>query len=101
MPAAAVRTNKGRQGSKQLSRPASEYAGNREPQPGNAPDRSGGCEPAYNFTVDIPNGRVTHPNLVRFRGYLQNSGSVRASVAVQDKYAFGSGRLFGSSGKGT
>ena len=63
--------------------------------------QSGTCDPAYNFTVNISNGFVTHPNLVRFRGYVQSSGSVRASVAVQDKYASGSGRLFGSSGKGT
>jgi hypothetical protein len=62
---------------------------------------SGTCDPSYNFTVNISNGLVTHPNLVRFRGYVQSSGSVRASVAVQDKYASGSGRLFGSSGKGT
>jgi len=63
--------------------------------------QSGTCDPSYNFTVNISNGLVTHPNLVRFRGYVQSSGSVRASVAVQDKYASGSGRLSGSSGKGT
>jgi hypothetical protein len=63
--------------------------------------QSGACDPSYNFTVDISNGVVTHPNLVRFRGYVRSSGSVRASVAVQDKYASGSGRLFDSSGKGT
>ena len=63
--------------------------------------QSGTCDPTYNFTVNVSNGLVTHPNLVRFRGYVQSSGSVRASVAVQDKYASGSGRLFGSSGKGT
>jgi hypothetical protein len=63
--------------------------------------RSGACDHSYNFTVNVSNGRVTHPNLVRFRGYVRSSGSVRASVTVQDKYASGSGRLFGSSGKGT
>jgi hypothetical protein len=63
--------------------------------------QSGTCDPTYSFTVNISNGIVTHPNLVRFRGYVQSSGFVRASVAVQDKYASGSGRLFGSSGKGT
>ncbi len=61
---------------------------------------SGTCDPTYNFTVNISNGVVTEPNLVKFRGYVQNSGAVRASVAVQNKYASGSGRLFGASGKG-
>ena len=63
--------------------------------------QSGTCDPAYNFTVDVSNGQVTHPNLVKFRGYVQKSGVVHASVTVQDKYASGSGRLFGTTGKGT
>ena len=48
--------------------------------------RSGACDATYNFTVDISNGIVTHPNLVKFRGYVARSGAVRASVTVQDKY---------------
>src|SRR5260221_1885031 len=62
--------------------------------------RTGGCDPAYDFNVNITNGNVTHPNLVRFRGQVAPSGSVRASVAVQDKYASGSGRLSVRSGRG-
>jgi hypothetical protein len=61
----------------------------------------GACDAAYNFTVNVSNGVVTHPNLVRFRGYVAKSGAVRASVTVQDKYASGSGRLSGASGRGT
>jgi hypothetical protein len=61
----------------------------------------GACDPTYNFSVNISNGVVTHPNLVRFRGYVARSGAVRASVTVQDKYASGSGRLSGASGRGT
>jgi hypothetical protein len=61
----------------------------------------GACDPTYNFSVNITNGIVTHPNLVRFRGYVARSGAVRASVTVQDKYAFGSGRLASNSGRGT
>src|ERR1700737_1187417 len=61
----------------------------------------GACDPAYNFTVNVSNGVVTHPNLVRFRGYVAKSGAVRASVTVQDKYASGSGRLSSASGRGT
>jgi hypothetical protein len=61
----------------------------------------GVCDAVYNFNVNISNGVVTNPNLVRFRGYVAKSGAVRASVTVQDKYASGSGRLFGASGRGT
>ena len=61
----------------------------------------GACDPAYNFTVNVSNGVLTHPNLVKFRGYVAKSGAVRASVTVQDKYAAGSGRLSSASGRGT
>jgi hypothetical protein len=43
---------------------------------------------------------VTHPNLVKFKGYVAKSGSVRASVTVHDKFADGTGRLFRTSGRG-
>jgi hypothetical protein len=61
----------------------------------------GACDPSYSFTVNVSSGVVTHPNLVKFRGYVTRSGAVRASVTVQDKYASGSGRLSGTSGRGT
>ncbi|HLG81870.1 MAG TPA: hypothetical protein VKY22_12695 [Bradyrhizobium sp.] len=61
----------------------------------------GACDPSYNFSVNITDGIVTHPNLVRFRGYVARSGAVRASVTVQDKFASGAGRLTSTSGRGT
>jgi hypothetical protein len=61
----------------------------------------GACDPSYNFSVNINDGIVTHPNLVRFRGYVARSGAVRASVTVQDKFASGAGRLTSTSGRGT
>jgi hypothetical protein len=61
----------------------------------------GACDSSYSFTVNVANGIVTHPNLVKFRGYVARSGAVRASVAVHDKYASGVGRLSGASGRGT
>jgi hypothetical protein len=61
----------------------------------------GACDPSYDFSVNINDGVVTNPNLVRFRGYVARSGAVRASVTVQDKHAVGSGRLASSSGRGT
>ncbi len=60
----------------------------------------GSCDPTYNFSVNIAGGVVTHPNLVKFSGYVGRSGAVRASVTVHDKYASGSGRLTGDSGRG-
>jgi hypothetical protein len=61
----------------------------------------GACDSSYNFTVDVTNGIITHPNLVRFRGYVAKSGAVRASVTVQDKYASGAGKLSATTGGGT
>ena len=60
----------------------------------------GSCDPAYNFSVNINDGVVTHPNLVKFRGSFGRSGAVRASVTVHDKYASGSGRLTRDGGRG-
>lgn len=61
----------------------------------------GACDPSYSFTVNVSNGIVTHPNLVKFKGYVARSGAARASVTVHDKYASGVGRLSGTSGRGT
>ena len=60
----------------------------------------GSCDPTYNFTINISDGVVTHPNLVKFRGYVATSGAIRASVTVHEKFASGTGRLFGTSGRG-
>ena len=62
--------------------------------------QKGSCEPSYNFTVNVSDGVVSHPNLVKFKGYVAKSGSVHASVTVHDKFASGTGRLFESSGRG-
>ena len=60
----------------------------------------GACDPTYNFTVNVMNGNVSHPNILTFRGRVAPSGVVRASVRVGQKYASGSGRLSGASGRG-
>ena len=62
--------------------------------------QSGPCDPSYDFTVNIFDGIVTHPNLVKFKGYVAKSASVHASVTVQDKFASGTRRLFETSGRG-
>jgi hypothetical protein len=59
----------------------------------------GSCDPSYNFTVNVSDGIVTHPNLVKFKGYVAKSGSVHASVTVHDTFAPGTRRLFGTSGR--
>jgi hypothetical protein len=61
----------------------------------------GSCDPSYNFSVNIDHGIVTHPNLVKFRGHVAGSGAVRASVTVHDKFASGTGKLAGNSGRGS
>ena len=61
----------------------------------------GRCDPTYSFSVDVTDGIVSHPNLVKFHGHVAKTGAVRASVTVHDKYASGSGRLTTNSGRGT
>src|SRR5437763_16845776 len=61
----------------------------------------GPCDPTYNFTVGITNGILHHPNLRRLTGRVAPSGAVHASVAVEQKYAVGSGRLSYATGRGT
>ena len=61
----------------------------------------GTCDPTYNFSVNVNDGIITHPNLVRFEGSVARSGAVRASVTVQDKYASGTGKLSNNGGRGT
>jgi hypothetical protein len=60
----------------------------------------GACDPSYNFTVNVSDGIVSHPNLLKFRGYVARSGAVHASVTVHDKYASGSGKFAGTTGSG-
>jgi hypothetical protein len=59
----------------------------------------GDCS-TYNFPVDIINGRVSFPGLVRASGRVTPKGSVRVFVAAMDKSASGSGRLTLGSGSG-
>ncbi len=63
--------------------------------------QSGDCSPTYNYSVNIENGVITSPSAETFRGNVTSSGAVRASVAVQEKHASGSGKLTGVLGRGT
>jgi hypothetical protein len=62
--------------------------------------RSGACDPAYHFQVQIANGLVSHANLVKFTGRVSAGGAVYASVSVPGKSASGSGRLSRTAGQG-
>ena len=59
----------------------------------------GACS-TYNFPVRIANGQVSFPGLVRAKGHVNAKGGVQVTVAVQDKFASGSGRLSLGSGSG-
>ena len=61
--------------------------------------QKGACD-AYNFPVNIENGHVSVPGLVRANGRVTAKGSVHVTVDVQDKSASGSGRLSLGSGSG-
>jgi hypothetical protein len=39
----------------------------------------GECDPSSSFTVNVSNGVLTHPNLVKFRGHVARSGAARYS----------------------
>ena len=62
--------------------------------------QSGPWDPSYRFTANVSDGIVSHPNLVKFKGYVAKSNSVHTSVTVHDKFTSGTGRLFGTSGRG-
>ena len=59
----------------------------------------GACD-TYNFPVQIANGNVTFPGLVRASGRVTSKGGVRVTVAAGDKSASGSGTLSLGSGSG-
>jgi hypothetical protein len=46
----------------------------------------GSCDATYNFSVNINDGVVTHPNLVKFSGAVGRSGAVQASVTGTDTH---------------
>jgi hypothetical protein len=59
----------------------------------------GACD-TYNFPVNITNGAVTFPGLVKASGRVASGGAVRVNVAAGDKSASGSGKLSQGSGSG-
>jgi hypothetical protein len=62
--------------------------------------RTGPCDATYGLEINIVDGVLSHPNLVRFHGQVARSGVVHASLAVEDKLADGSGTLQNDTGRG-
>ena len=60
----------------------------------------GNCDRNYYFQVQVANGIVSHPNLVKLRGRVSSGGIARVSVSVMDKSASGAGKLSQTSGRG-
>ena len=60
----------------------------------------GDCD-AHNFPVDITNGNVSFPGLVKANGRVTGKGRVRVFVSVMGKSASGSGRLTAFHGNGS
>jgi hypothetical protein len=60
----------------------------------------GNCDATYYFQVQVTDGIVSHPNLVKFRGRVSSGGRAYVSVSVMDKSASGSGKLSRTSGRG-
>jgi len=61
---------------------------------------SGACDPSYTFPVEINNGAVSFPGLVKAKGRVSRKGGVQVSVSVPGKWASGAGRLTPASGSG-
>ena len=59
----------------------------------------GACD-RYNLPVEINNGNVTFPGLVKASGRVTPKGSVRVFVSAMGKSASGAGRLSSNSGSG-
>ncbi|AMN44105.1 hypothetical protein RHPLAN_56910 [Rhodoplanes sp. Z2-YC6860] len=60
----------------------------------------GDCDSSYEIQLDVRNGVISHPNIVRLNGRVKPNGAVRVSVAVPGKFAAGSGRVNGRKGRG-
>jgi hypothetical protein len=45
--------------------------------------QQGSCDPTYNFSVNINDGVVTHPNLVKFSGYVGRKARESTSSSIE------------------
>lgn len=62
--------------------------------------RKGGCDPTYNFSINIAAGRITLPGYAGFSGHVAGGGDVHVSVSTSGSQVAASGTLAGSAGRG-
>jgi hypothetical protein len=62
--------------------------------------QQGGCDPTYNFSVQIAAGLITLPGFAGLSGHVADSGAVQASVSTSGTQVTAVGKLAGSAGHG-
>jgi hypothetical protein len=62
--------------------------------------QQGGCDPTYNFSVQIVAGLITVPGFAGLSGHVADSGAVQASVSTSGTQVTAVGNLAGSAGHG-
>jgi hypothetical protein len=62
--------------------------------------QQGGCDPTYNFSVQIAAGLITLPGFAGLSGHVAESGAVQASVSTSGTQVTALGNLASSGGRG-
>ena len=62
--------------------------------------QQGGCDPTYNFSVQIAAGLITLPGFAGLSGHVAESGAVQASVSTSGTQVTAFGNLASSTGRG-
>jgi hypothetical protein len=62
--------------------------------------RQGGCDPTYNFSVQIVAGLITLPGFAGLSSHVADIGAVQASVATSSTQVRAVGNLAGPAGHG-
>jgi hypothetical protein len=62
--------------------------------------QQGGCDPTYNFSVQIAGGLITLPGFAGFSGRVAEGGAVAASVSTSGTQVTALGKLARPAGRG-
>ena len=62
--------------------------------------QQGGCDPTYNFSVQISAGLITLPEFSGLSGHVADDGAVQASVSTSGTHVTAFGSLARSAGRG-
>jgi hypothetical protein len=62
--------------------------------------QQGGCDPSYNFSIQIAAGLITLPGFAGLTGHVGDGGAVDASVSTSGSHVTAFGNLAGSAGRG-